>query len=102
MFAFDGAATTSTRPHGFDGSPLELEMSLHVVPPSVDLKRLLPLGAFGPSPPERNVQPLRRKSHMPAYIVFGFARSIVIIEQPVEALPPFRTCDHVLPPSLVL
>ena len=50
--------------------------SVQVAPPSVDLKRPLPLGASGPSPPERNVQPLRRKSHMPAKISFGFFGSI--------------------------
>src|SRR3954466_12018860 len=59
------------------------------------------LGASGPSPPERNVQPLRRKSHMPASIASGFFGSIVTDEQPVDALLPLSTSDHDLPPSLV-
>ena len=66
MFGFDGATVTATRPHGFDGRPAAAEISFHVAPPSVDLYKLLPLGAVGPSPPERKVQPLRRKSQRPA------------------------------------
>src|SRR5574338_924452 len=87
---FDGATVTATRPHGFGGSPFaDSEVSsFHVAPPSVLLKSPLALGASGPSPPERKVQPLRRKSHRPAKSTFGFLASIDIIEQPVEALPP--------------
>src|SRR5256885_5843583 len=99
-----GATVTATRPQGFDGSPLALfsSSSVHDAPPSVLLNRPLPLGASGPSPPERNVHPLRRKSHIPANSVFGFCGSIDIIEHPVDALGPFRTLLHVLPPSVVL
>src|SRR6267143_7037552 len=103
-FGFDGATVTATRPHGFAGSPLALGAfrSLHVAPPSVLLNKPLALGAFSPSPPERNVHPLRRKSHIPANSVFGLFGSIDIIEHPVDALAPFRTLLHVLPPSVVL
>src|SRR5437868_7231797 len=102
MFGFDGAIVTAVRPHGFDGSPLFEEISCHVAPPSVVLNRPLALGAAGPSPPERKVHPLRRKSHRPAKSTFGFDGSMVMIEQPVEALGFFSTFVHVLPPSLVL
>src|SRR5688572_20171584 len=83
---FDGATVTATRPHGLAGSPrADCAVRLdHVAPPSVLLNRPLPLGASGPSPPDRNVHPLRRKSHMPAYSVLGFFESIEIIEQPVD------------------
>src|SRR3954463_3011934 len=65
---FDGATATATRPHGLAGRPafLSAVSSVHVAPPSVLLNMPLPLGAVGPLPPERNVQPWRRKSHMPA------------------------------------
>src|SRR5712691_4159624 len=71
---FEGATATATRPHGLVGRPLALwaSSSVHDAPPSVVLNRPLPLGALGPSPPERNVHPLRRKSHVPAKSVFGF------------------------------
>ena len=62
----------------------------------------LPLGAFGPSPPDRNVQPWRRKSHMPAIRTSGFFGSMVTLEQPVDGLVPLSTSDQVLPPSVVL
>src|SRR5512147_3091408 len=63
-FGFDGATSTATRPHGPCGRPFALEASsrVHVAPPSVLFINALPLGASGPSPPDRNVQPLRRKS----------------------------------------
>src|SRR6266550_2655347 len=104
MLEFDGATVTAMRPHGFFGRPAaDLSSSdCQVAPPSVDLKRPLPLAASGPSPPERKVQPLRRKSHMPAKSVFGLARSNESIEQPVERLAPLSTFVHVLPPSAVL
>ena len=68
MSGFDGATVTATRPHGFGGSPAALVdvSSVHVAPPSVLLKRPEALGAVALSPPERNVQPRRRKSHIPA------------------------------------
>src|SRR5256712_12798949 len=98
----DGARATATRPHGLDGSPFALLSSVQDAPPSLLLNRPLPLGAVGPSPPERNVHPLRRKSHMPAKIVFGFCGSSDSIEQPVERVDPFSTFTPVLPPSVVL
>src|SRR5438445_11816453 len=104
MSGFDGATATATRPHGLGGSPepAATVRSVHVAPPSVLLKRLDALGAVALSPPERNVQPRRRKSHMPAYSVPGRDGSMASIEQPVEAFVPFSTCVHVLPPSVVL
>src|SRR5437868_6779787 len=102
MFGFDGAIVTAVRPHGFDGNPLAAEISCHVSPPPVLLNRPLALGAFGPSPPERNVHPLRRKSHSPAKSTFEFDGSMVMIEQPVEAFGFFRTFVQIFPPSLVL
>src|SRR6266516_546678 len=98
----DGATATATRPHGLDGSPFALLSSVQDAPPSLLLNRPLPLGALGPSPPERNVHPLRRKSHIPAKIVFGFVGSTDSIEHPFERFDPFSTCTHVLPPSVVL
>src|SRR5258707_28092 len=63
----EGATATATRPHGFTGNPVPAVLrSVQVAPPSVVLNSAEALGAVGPSPPERNVQPLRRKSHMPA------------------------------------
>src|SRR6266851_5597841 len=97
----DGATATATRPHGFGGSPAPVS-SVQVAPPSVLLKTPDALGTVALSPPERNVQPRRRKSHMPAYSVPGRDGSIDSIEQPVDALAPFSTCVQVLPPSVVL
>jgi hypothetical protein len=101
---FDGATVTVTRPQGLEGRPLAdcSSSGAHVAPPSVDLKSPLPLDASGPSPPERNVHPFRRKSHIPAKSVEGFFESIEIIEQPVEGLDPLRILVQVLPPSVVL
>src|SRR2546428_11969438 len=101
---FEGAMVTAIRPQGFAGSPLALfsSSSCHVVPPSVVLKKPLPLVAVGPSPPERNVQPLRRKSHIPANRVFGSWEFIAIMEQPVEGFPPFKILFQLFPPSVVL
>src|SRR5215471_12533460 len=100
----DGATATATLPQGPVGSPLALVEfnSVQVAPPSVLLNRPLPLGAFGPSPPDLKVQPFRRKSHIPAKMVLELAGSIETLEQPVEALVPFKILDHVLPPSVVL
>src|SRR5215831_7798329 len=67
-FGFDGATATATRPHGLAGRPLAVASANgdHVVPPSVLLNNPLALGLSGPSPPDRNVHPFRRKSHIPA------------------------------------
>src|SRR5712692_7612538 len=103
-FGFEGAIVTAIRPQGFAGNPLALfsSSSCHVVPPSAVLKTPLPLVAAGPSPPERNVQPLRRKSHMPANRVLESCGFMEIIEQPVERFPPFKILFQLLPPSVVL
>ena len=92
------------RPQGFAGRPLAVfsSSSCHVAPPSVVLKKPLPLGDVGVSPPERKVQPFRRKSHMPAKRTFGSWGFIDIIEQPVDGFGPFRVLFQVLPPSVVL
>src|SRR5437667_12421949 len=104
MSGLDGASATATRPHGFGGSPdaLAVVSSVQVAPPSVLLNKLDALGAVALSPPERNVQPRRRKSHIPAYSVPGRDGSIESNEQPVDAFAPFSTCVQVLPPSVVL
>src|SRR5260370_21150952 len=103
-FAFEGAMVTAIRPQGFAGSPLALfsSSSCHVAPPSVVLKKPLPLGVVGLSPPERNVQPLRRKSHIPAKRLLGSCGFMEIMEQPVERFAPFKILFQVLPPSAVL
>src|SRR5258708_7701303 len=95
---------TATRPQGLAGSPFALfsSSSFQVDPASVDWKRPLPPGAVEFSPPDRKVQPLRRKSHMPANRVFESWELIEIIEQPVEAFVPFRILFQLLPPSVVL
>src|ERR1700693_3706835 len=95
---------TSTRPQGFGGRlAFVLSVSsVQVFPPSRDSKRPLPLGESGPSPPERNVQPLRRKSHMPAKRWSGFFGSIATEAHPVERFAPLSASDQVLPPSAVL
>src|SRR5262245_15480262 len=95
---------TSTRPHGFAGRPLPVSLfsSLQVFPPSELRRWALPLAASGPSPPYRNVQPFRRKSHSPAIKASGSAGSMARLEQPVERFDPLRIWAHVLPPSVVL
>src|SRR4051812_9840292 len=102
MRASEGAYASSTRPHGPAGKPFACETGRHVRPSSVERNIPLPLGAFGPSPPERNVQPLRRKSHIPASITDGFLGSNATLEQPVDRFAPANTSAQVLPPSLVL
>src|SRR5689334_7890360 len=104
MFEADGATATAIRPKGFFGKPL-LPVSVISVqerPPSLDRNKPLPDGALGDSPPERNVQPLRRKSHSAAKTTFGSLGSRLIDEQPVERFLPFNTSVQFLPPSLVL
>src|SRR6267143_4159293 len=86
----DGATFTATRPQGLGGNPEALAdvSSLHDAPPSVVLNSPEPLGAVALSPPDRNVQPRRRKSHIPANSVLGCDGSIASIEQPVDRLAP--------------
>src|SRR5262245_830021 len=100
ILGFDGAITTSTRPHGAAGNPgFELGVSgVQVLPPSRVRYSAEPLAARGSSPPDRNVQPLRRKSHRPASSASGLLGSIARLEQPVEAFGPLSSSDHVLPP----
>src|SRR6266566_3597138 len=95
----EGAIATSTRPHGFGPNPFN---SVQLWPPSVDLNSALALGASGPFPPERKVQPLRRKSQSPAKTTSGFFGSIATVLQPVERLGPVKIRSQVLPPSVVL
>src|SRR6184192_1372778 len=94
----------ASRPYGFFAKPLFASgvTSVQVSPPSLERNNPLADGLSGPSPPERYSQPLRRKSHMQANIVLGFAGSIATSVQPVERFAHFRTCFHVLPPSLAL
>src|ERR1035438_2918740 len=101
---FPGATATAMRPQGLAGNPAAdfSSKSFQVAPPSADTKSPLPLGAVGPSPPERNVQPLRRKSHIPAKSTLGSWELMEIIEQPVERFAPFRILFQVFPPSVVL
>src|SRR5688500_5096948 len=95
---------TAMRPYGFFGKPVAFSgvISVQVAPPSAVRKRPLAEGLSGPSPPERNVQPCRRTSHMAANILFGSDGSIAISEQPVERFAPFSTRFQFLPPSVVL
>src|SRR5437773_10191076 len=95
---------TSTRPHDPAGNPLfvSLTSGVQVLPPSGERKSALPLGAAGPSPPDRYVQPLRRKSHRPAKRTSGSFGSIARPEHPVDKFDPLSTSDQLLPPSLVL
>src|SRR5438094_10032820 len=94
----DGATATATRPHGLDGSPLAPLSSVQDAPPSLLLNKPLPLVELGPSPPERNVHPLRRKSHIPAKIVFGFVGSSDSIAHPADRLNPSSTFHTLMPP----
>src|SRR5262245_59024868 len=100
----DGAITTSTRPQDPRGRPLALcaESGCQVLPPSPVWKSALPLGASPFSPPDRKVQPLRRKSHMPANSASGFFGSMARLEQPVDRLAPLSTSAQVFPPSVLL
>src|SRR3954452_10769346 len=84
------------------GRPLAVASDAQVLPPSVERNIPLPLGEVGPSPPERNVQPLRRKSHIPASRTSGFFGSMVTLEQPVDGFDPLSASAQVFPPSLVL
>src|SRR6266496_4004466 len=102
--AFEGAIAIASRPYGFFGKPLFASgvISVQVLPPSVERNKPLAEGAVGLSPPERYSQPLRRKSHIAAYMTSGLTGSKAISVQPVERFGPLRTCCHVFPPSAVL
>src|SRR5436305_9989335 len=102
-FEFDGAIATAIRPYGFFGKPLLFSgvISFHVFPPSFERNNPLPEGAFGPSPPERKVHPLRRKSQRAANITFESFGSTTTVEQPVERLLPLSASAQFLPPSVV-
>src|SRR5262245_4109400 len=104
IFASEGAITTSSRPHGLAGKPERAEAvrSVQVFPPSAVRKKPLPLGLSGPSPPERNVHPLRRKSQSPANSTSGFVGSMASPAQPVERFGPLRISFQLFPPSMVL
>src|ERR1700754_4033723 len=91
------------RPYGFDGKPFDLSVtSVQVLPPSALRNSALALGFVESSPPERNVQPLRRKSHNAEKRTCGFCGSIDSDAQPVDRFGPFKISAQVLPPSLVL
>src|SRR2546422_6013727 len=92
IFGSEGAKVTSTRPQGFGGRPAldSAVSSVQVVPPSAERYKPLPLRASGPLPPERKVQPLRRKSHSPARTISAFEGSSETAEQPVEEFGPLR------------
>src|SRR3954469_14314143 len=104
MFVFDGAIETATRPNGFLGNPLFAvsETSVHDLPPSAERNNPLADGAVGDSPPERNVQPLRRKSQSDANTTLESFGSSVTDAQPVERFAPFNTWFQCAPPSVVL
>src|SRR5438105_5016433 len=100
-FEFDGAIATAIRPYGFFGKPLLFSgvISFHVFPPSFERNNPLPEGAFGPSPPERKVHPLRRKSQRAANITFESFGSTTTVEQPAEILLPLSATAQLLPSS---
>src|SRR3954468_10429124 len=102
MRASDGAYASSTRPHGPPGKPFACATDFQVRPASLERNIPLALGAVGPSPPDRNVHPFRRKSHIPASIVSGFLGSSARLEQPVDRFAPASASAHDLPPSVVL
>src|SRR5262245_27331287 len=98
IFESDGAIATSIRPQGARGSPLAPSANrLQVRPPSVVRYSALPLGASSEAPPERKVQPLRRKSHSPANSTSGAFGSMARLEHPVDRLGPLSTRLQVLP-----
>src|SRR5467141_1263013 len=92
------------RPHGLGGRPFAVfsSTSVQLAPPSAVWKSPLPLGAVEFSPPERNVHPFRRKSHMPAKRIIESRELIESIEHPVDGFTPFRILAQDFPPSLVL
>src|SRR5688572_10243605 len=70
-------------------------ISVHVSPPSVDLK------SPEPGPPLDIVYSLRNASHSAAYMTFGFARSMERSMAPVLS-SRYSTLRHVRPPSVLL
>src|SRR5512133_2634008 len=101
---FAGAIATAKRPYGFLGKPLLAcsVISVQVLPPSVERNNPLAEGSVGIAPPDRYSQPLRRKSHIAANMMSGLLGSISTSVQPLERFAPYRSCCHVLPPSVVL
>src|SRR6266849_8662769 len=97
-FGLDGATASAILPYGFSGRPslFAAVSSVQWSPPSVVLNRPLP------GPPERKVQPWRRKSHMLAYSVFGSCGFAANMAQPLDPLVPASTFFQLLPPSVVL
>src|SRR5436190_7811196 len=91
------------RPHGFGGRPFAFAGSrlANDFAPSCDSNRPEPDTASGPSPPERNVQPLRRKSHSDTNRWPASDGSMLTSAQPVDAFGPLSASVHVLPPSRV-
>src|SRR5205814_6209433 len=83
---------TPIRPMTPFGSPGLRVSSVHVSPPSVDLKRPLP------GPPLDICHDTRYASHIAAYRMFGLFRSMARSIAPV-LLSRKRTLRHVLPPS---
>src|SRR5438105_9614853 len=86
---------TPMRPINPDGNPGLRVISVHVSPPSVDLK------SPDPGPPLDIVYSLRNASHSAAYITSGFAR---VIAMSIAAVLSSRksTLRQVLPPSVLL
>src|SRR5205823_11832798 len=99
-----GATASAMRPYGFARKPLLAcgVISVQLLPPSALRYRPPPENAVGPSPPERNVQPLRRKSHRLANSTSGARGSRAMLPQPVDRLAPFSMSCQVPPPSVVL
>src|SRR5690606_14875025 len=104
IFGSDGAIASAIRPYGFSGRPALAPgvNSVQCAPPSREWNRPLPDGASADSPPERNSQPLRRKSHKLANSESGCFGSIATEAQPVDRFVPARTSDQCLPLSVVL
>ena len=94
---------TPMRPSDPSGKPLLVcgDSRLQLLPPSLVTKRPEPDGLSTFSPPDRKVQPLRRKSHRAAKILSGDLGSMEMEAQPVDRFSPFRIRRQVLPPSSV-
>src|SRR5438105_14260414 len=92
----------ASRPYGFFAKPLFASgvTSVQVSPPSFERNNPLAEGLSGPSPPERYSQPLRRKSHMQANMVFAFVGSIATYVMPECGIDPFRHSLPVLSTSI--
>src|SRR5258705_4131948 len=83
------------RPMTPDGSPVARVISVHVSPPSVDLKRP------EPGPPLDIVYSFRKASHSAAYITLGVVRLKAMSIAAVLS-SRYRTFFHVRPPSVDL